>query len=161
MSYVVQGCIDEWALRRLPRRRKEAFAKAIGWHVAERYTDVSIHDGSKSYSIHEFALVMALQEIASTLANDNDAGLLMADQGWQRKFENPILLPDGRALHSLRDASDYITALPKEQSDLAQRRVSPMARTGISFGILLQAQIVRSSSFAARCTPNNQYSGQC
>ncbi len=36
----------------------------------------------------------------------------------------------------------------------------PMDRTGISFGILLQAQIARSSSFAARCTPNSQYYGQ-
>ena len=32
-----------------------------------------------------------------------------------------------------------------------------MDRTGISFDILLQAQIARSSSSAAQCTPNNQY----
>jgi hypothetical protein len=44
--------------------------------VAERFSDVSIYDGTKIYSIHEFASAMALQEIATTvaMANDNDAG---------------------------------------------------------------------------------------
>ena len=46
---------------------KEAFAKAIEWHVVERFTDVSISDGIKSYSIDRFASVMALQEIADTV----------------------------------------------------------------------------------------------
>jgi hypothetical protein len=125
MPYVVRGCIDDLALTVTAATAKEAFAKAIEWHLAERYTNVSIYDGSKSYSIHEFALAMALQEIAATLvmANNNDAGL-MADERWQRKFEDPILLSDGRALHTLSDAADYIAALPKEQSDLAQWRVA-------------------------------------
>ena len=128
MSYVVHGCINDGALTAIAATAKEAFAIAIEWHVAEGYTDVSIHDGSKSYSIREFALAMALQEIASTLvmANDNDA---RADQGWQRKFEDPILLPDGRALHTLGDAADYIATLPKEQSELARWRVAMEALT--------------------------------
>ena len=42
----------------------------------------------------------------------------MADTGWQRKFEDPIPLPDGRKLVTLRDAADYITKLPKSESDL-------------------------------------------
>jgi hypothetical protein len=45
---------------------------------------------------------------------------IMPESGWQRRFEDPIPLPDGRSLHTLRDAADYITGLPKEQSDLAQ-----------------------------------------
>ncbi len=48
----------------------------------------------------------------------------LVHEGWQRKFEDPISLPDGRALHTLRDAADYITALPEEQSDLAQWQVA-------------------------------------
>jgi len=48
----------------------------------------------------------------------------MSESGWQRRFEDPILLPDGRSLHTLRDAVDYITDLPKEQSDLAQWQVA-------------------------------------
>ena len=37
------------------------------WHVVERFTNVSISDGIKSYSIAEFSLAMALQEIANTV----------------------------------------------------------------------------------------------
>jgi hypothetical protein len=48
----------------------------------------------------------------------------MADKGWQRKFEDPIPLPDGRKLVTLRDAADYITSLPKEESDLADWQVA-------------------------------------
>ena len=37
----------------------------------------------------------------------------MADKGWQREFEDPIPLPDGRRLVKLIDAGNYITTLPK------------------------------------------------
>ena len=47
------------------------------------------------------------------------AGLWL-DNGWQRKFEDPISLPaDGRSSR-LRDAADYITSLPKKESDLPE-----------------------------------------
>jgi hypothetical protein len=39
----------------------------------------------------------------------------MADNGWQRKFEDPISLPDGRMLVTLLDAGEYITTLPKAE----------------------------------------------
>jgi hypothetical protein len=48
----------------------------------------------------------------------------VADQNWQRKFEDAIDLPDGRKLNTLRDATDYITALPEEESELAQWQVA-------------------------------------
>lgn len=48
----------------------------------------------------------------------------MPESGWQRRFEDPILLPEGRSLHTLRDAADHITGLPKEESDLAQWQVA-------------------------------------
>ena len=48
----------------------------------------------------------------------------MPESGWQRCFKDPILLPGGKSLHTLRDAADYITDLPKEQSDLAQWQVA-------------------------------------
>jgi hypothetical protein len=41
-------------------------------------------------------------------------------RGWQRKFEDPIPLSDGRSLVTLRDAATYITALPKTESALAE-----------------------------------------
>ncbi len=48
----------------------------------------------------------------------------MADEGWQRKFDDPVTLHDGRMLITLRHAADYITALPKEESDLAKWQVA-------------------------------------
>jgi hypothetical protein len=48
----------------------------------------------------------------------------MSDTDWQRKFEDPILLPDGRRLYTLRDAADYITDLPEQESELAQWQVA-------------------------------------
>lgn len=36
----------------------------------------------------------------------------MADKGWSRRFEEPIALADGRELVTLRDAGEYIAALP-------------------------------------------------
>jgi hypothetical protein len=42
----------------------------------------------------------------------------VADKGWQRKFEDPIPLPNGRQLVTLKDAADYMTSLPKKESDL-------------------------------------------
>ena len=67
MPFLVQGCIDDHALAVTTATAKEAFAKAIGWHVTERLADVSIYDGVKLYSIEEFSSVMALQEIANTV----------------------------------------------------------------------------------------------
>ncbi len=35
----------------------------------------------------------------------------MADRGWQREFDDPILLPDGRTLTTLADAGHFIAGL--------------------------------------------------
>jgi len=37
------------------------------------------------------------------------------DRGWSREFEEPIPLPKGRQLITLRDAGDYITKLPEAE----------------------------------------------
>jgi len=37
--------------------------------------------------------------------------------GWGRQFDEPIVLPNGRNLVSLRDAANYITALPKKEAN--------------------------------------------
>jgi hypothetical protein len=58
----------------------------------------------------------------------------MADKGWQRKFDNPIPLPDGRALTTLRDAGDYITGLPKNESALPQWQAAIEALMLVSRG---------------------------
>ena len=54
----------------------------------------------------------------------------MAD--WQREFEDPIPLPGGRKLITLRDAADYITSLPIEVLMLVARSgPTMMARIGV------------------------------
>jgi len=37
---------------------------------------------------------------------------------WARPFDDPILLPGGRELVTLRDAADYIMKLPKAEQNL-------------------------------------------
>ncbi|MEH2521573.1 hypothetical protein V1279_007146 [Bradyrhizobium sp. AZCC 1610] len=39
---------------------------------------------------------------------------------WSTPFEDPIVLPDGRQLLTLKDAADYITKLSKKESDLPE-----------------------------------------
>jgi hypothetical protein len=39
----------------------------------------------------------------------------MAKNGWSRVFDDPIQLPDGQELKTLRDAGQYIASLPKRQ----------------------------------------------
>lgn len=36
----------------------------------------------------------------------------LSDMGWSARFDDPIPLPAGRALRTLREAGDYVTALP-------------------------------------------------
>jgi hypothetical protein len=36
--------------------------------------------------------------------------------GWHREFDDPIALPGGRTLITLRDAASCITALPKKEA---------------------------------------------
>jgi hypothetical protein len=57
----------------------------------------------------------------------------VTNNGWQRKFEDPIPLPGGRKLITLRDAADYITTLPKKESALPQTAIEVlmlMSRSG-------------------------------
>jgi hypothetical protein len=38
----------------------------------------------------------------------------MAGMNWSRRFDDPIPLPDGRKLRTLKDAAEYVLALPPE-----------------------------------------------
>ena len=38
---------------------------------------------------------------------------MTADRGWKREFDEPIPLPSGRSLVTLKDTGTYITKLPK------------------------------------------------
>jgi len=39
---------------------------------------------------------------------------------WKRRFDDAIVLPDGRKLVTLRDAAAYATKLPKKEADSAE-----------------------------------------
>jgi hypothetical protein len=41
----------------------------------------------------------------------------MPDKGWSRAFEDPIPLPRGRQLVTLKDAADYVMKLPKAEQN--------------------------------------------
>ena len=45
---------------------------------------------------------------------------MTADRGWKRPFDEPIPLPGGRKLVTLRDAGNFITKLPKTEHDAAE-----------------------------------------
>jgi hypothetical protein len=45
---------------------------------------------------------------------------LRPDKGWQRRFDEPILLPFGRKLITLQDAGTHITKLPKAVHEAAE-----------------------------------------
>ena len=67
MPFMVKAFYDDHPLTLTSETAKEAFAKAIEWHLVERFTDVSISDGIKVFTITEFASVMALTEIHNTV----------------------------------------------------------------------------------------------
>ena len=67
MPFLVQATIDDHMLAVTTATAKEAFAKAVEWHVTGRFTDVSISDSIKTYSIAAFSVAMALLEIAKTV----------------------------------------------------------------------------------------------
>jgi hypothetical protein len=48
------------------------------------------------------------------------AALTSGEVDWSRPFEDPISLPNGRQLVTLKDAADYIMELPKAEQDLEE-----------------------------------------
>jgi hypothetical protein len=74
MPFVVKVYIDDGMLTANAETAKEAFAKAVEWHVAQRLVDVSISDGIRSFTIAEFASAMASLDIANTVNATPDRG---------------------------------------------------------------------------------------
>jgi hypothetical protein len=50
----------------------------------------------------------------------------VADRGWGRPFDDPIAV-DGRKLATLRDAGEYIAALPKKEHDAPEWQAAMQA----------------------------------
>jgi len=60
----------------------------------------------------------------------SDDGAVKADRGWKRSFVDPILVPRGRQLVALKDATDFITRLPMAEHE------SPPWQTAIEASIM-------------------------
>jgi len=48
-------------------------------------------------------------------------------EGWSRKFDEPIPLPRGRELVTLKDAGTYITKLPKAEHEASEWQAAMQA----------------------------------
>lgn len=62
---------------------------------------------------------------------------------WSRTFDDPIPLPDGRELRSLRDAADYIASLPKCEAEDShwQLAIETLISAADHGGIVMLARI--------------------
>ncbi len=62
---------------------------------------------------------------------------------WSRPFGDPIPLPDGRTLLTLREAADYITNLPKAEQKLEewQTAIEALMMAAEDNGLLMHARI--------------------
>jgi hypothetical protein len=69
----------------------------------------------------------------------------MSNGGWSRAFDDPIVLPDGSTLRTLRDAGEYVAQLPKatqsppEWQTAAALLLQAAERGGIAMRKALQA----------------------
>ncbi len=67
----------------------------------------------------------------------------MPDTGWQRPFEDPIPLPGGRQLLTLKDADDFIMKLPKaeQKHEKWQTAIEVLIMAAEGRGPLMHARI--------------------
>ena len=64
-------------------------------------------------------------------------------KGWSRKFEDPITLPDGRKLVTLKNAADFIMKLPKaeQKHEKWQTAIEVLIMAAEGRGPLMHARI--------------------
>jgi hypothetical protein len=58
--------------------------------------------------------------LPARISNSMRMGGVISDRGWSREFDDPIVLPEGEKLRTLRDAATYVTGLPKEEAALPE-----------------------------------------
>jgi hypothetical protein len=56
--------------------------------------------------------------------DDEEVTRRIAEERWSLTFEDPIPLPDGRELRTLRDAAEYIASLPERENDTPEWRTA-------------------------------------
>ena len=67
----------------------------------------------------------------------------MAETGWSKLFEDPVILPNGRKLVTLLDAGNYINSLPRKESaaDHWQVTIEALLMAAQDRGPLLHARV--------------------
>jgi hypothetical protein len=76
-AFLVQANIDDHTLAATAETAEEAFAKAVEWQVVQ-LADVTIFDGTRRYSVAEFASLIALKEGIDTV--DASAQLMRTEK---------------------------------------------------------------------------------
>lgn len=71
MPFSVYAYVDDHLVSMSTETAKEAFAKAVEWHVVRKLADISISDGVRKYSIAEFSSVI-IDARSATYKSDTD-----------------------------------------------------------------------------------------
>ena len=68
---------------------------------------------------------------------------MTSKSGWSRRFDDPIPLPSGRQLVTLKDAADYIMKLPKAEQNHERWQTAIHRLIGVAEGrdFMMHAQI--------------------
>ena len=74
----------------------------------------------------------------------------MSGAGWDRRFDAPIVLDDGSTLATLRDAGQYVMALPtaKQKETHWQTAAGELLSAAERSGILMLAEIAMRRALA-------------
>ena len=59
MPFSLSAYVDDHLVSMSTETAKEAFAKAVEWHVVRKLANISISDGIRNYSIAEFSSIIA------------------------------------------------------------------------------------------------------
>jgi hypothetical protein len=73
-------------------------------------------------------------------------------KGWDRTFDDPVPLPDGRELVTLRDAAVYVQSLPRatQKREEWQRAVRILIAAAEGRDFLMHARIAMLRALGAR-----------
>jgi hypothetical protein len=91
------------------------------WAAGRGYREPAgkLHEPQRAPAIAHAGYPAARALLSPPFSASMSQGREMSERksGRSREFDEPIALPDGRKLVTLRDAASYITALPKKEAD--------------------------------------------
>jgi hypothetical protein len=82
---------------------------------------------------------------------------VISDRGWSREFDDPIVLPEGEKLRTLRDAATYVTGLPKKEAALPEWQTAIEALMAGRFRLSVNKI---ASQFWRKCRSGSQWWGR-